>query len=88
MISAKPARCCLAAKDALLLPAWANPDTSAVFVDCKNEDPQFKDVFKNDFNLKATSPCRNFSTSGFPAIDIAGFSRSNNPTDCGAYLFQ
>ena len=64
------------------------PLNTAVFVDCKNEDPQFKDVFKNDFNLKATSPCRNFSTSGFPAIDIAGFSRSNNPTDCGAYLFQ
>ena len=59
-----------------------------VFVDCNGTDPQFKDVFKNNFHLKQTSPCNTFSTPNFPPIDIDGFTRSNNPTDCGAYLFQ
>ncbi len=59
-----------------------------VFLTCKTDDPQFKDVYKNNFHLKATSPCRSFSTSSYPSKDIDGFARSANPTDCGTYVFQ
>ncbi len=59
-----------------------------VFITCINNDPQFSDVFKNNYKLKSTSPCRNFSTSVFPAKDIDGFTRSGVVTDCGAYVFQ
>ena len=58
------------------------------FNTCKGEDPQFKDVFKNNFKLKGTSPCRKFSTANFRPVDIDGFTRSGDTTDCGAYLFQ
>ncbi len=64
------------------------PVNTSIFVDTKQEDPQFKDVFKNNFNLKATSPCRGFSTINFPPVDINGFSRTGSTTDCGAYIFQ
>lgn len=64
------------------------PLNTSIYTNCKTDDPQFKDVFKNNFNLKTTSPCIGFSTSNFPSIDIDGFSRINNPTDCGAYLGQ
>lgn len=63
--------------------------TAPVFPSCLGSDPQFKDVFKNDFHLKSSSPCRNFSTASFPSDDIDGFDRgSDTTTDCGAYIFQ
>ncbi len=55
---------------------------------CIKEDPQFSDVFKNNFKLKTTSPCRGFSTAVFPSFDIDGFMRIGLTTDCGAYSFQ
>ncbi|HRG35133.1 MAG TPA: hypothetical protein PK355_02550 [Chitinophagales bacterium] len=64
------------------------PLNAPTFLNCKNENPVFKDIFKNDFHLKSTSPCVGFSTSNFPIIDIDGFARANTPTDCGAYIFQ
>lgn len=62
--------------------------TDPVYISCKIDDPQFKDVFKNNFNLKSTSPCIGFSTAVFPAFDIDGFNRTGITTDCGAYLFR
>jgi hypothetical protein len=58
------------------------------FITCLPDDPQFSDVFKNNYKLKTTSPCRNFSTTVFPAKDIDGFPRTGSVTDCGAYVFQ
>ena len=62
--------------------------SAPVFLSCKKDDPQFKDLNKNNFNLKTESPCKAFSTANFPLVDIDGFNRTLNPTDCGAYLFQ
>jgi len=64
------------------------PFSPSVFVNYKLDDPQFQDVFKNNFNLKPTSPCRSYSTAFFPANDIEGFSRTGAVTDCGAYLYR
>lgn len=71
--------CVVKTKEALSAP---------VFISSIGNDPQFKDVFKNNFNLKATSPCRGFSTAHFPSSDIDGFTRTGSVTDCGAYIFQ
>lgn len=71
--------CVVKTKAALSLP---------VFNTCMVDDPQFSDVFKNNYKLKNTSPCRSFSTAFFPAIDIDGFIRTGVVTDCGAYTFQ
>lgn len=64
------------------------PIDASIFINYKIEDPQLIDVYKNNFNLKNTSPCRNYSTTTFPAFDINGFARSGAATDCGAYLFR
>jgi hypothetical protein len=62
--------------------------SAPVFNTCKGEDPQFKDVFSNDYKLKAGSPCIDFSTGSPPVNDIDGFPRTGAAADCGAYEFQ
>lgn len=64
------------------------PVNTSIFIDTKQEDPQFKDVFRNNFHLKPTSPCRKFSTGNILPFDIDGFARLGDTTDCGAYIFQ
>lgn len=71
--------CVLKTKNALSAP---------VFNTCLGDDPQFKDVFSNNFKLKATSPCIDFSTPPFPPADIDGLPRTGASADCGAYEYQ
>ena len=58
-----------------------------LFHNCNANDPQFEEVFKNNYKLKTTSSAANIGSSPFPAIDIDGFIR-NNPPDAGAYEIQ
>lgn len=58
-----------------------------IFINCKKEDPQFIEIFKNNYKLKATSPCSNFGIDAGVTVDLEGFSR-NIPPDVGAYEIQ
>ena len=64
------------------------PFSPSVFVNYKLDDPQFIDLYKNNFGLKSTSPCRDYSTAFFPTKDIEGFFRTGAVTDCGAYIYR
>ena len=63
--------------------------TGPVFDLCKTEDPQFIDIFKSNYKLKAVSPCIDFSNPVFfTSFDIDNFPISGSKRDCGAYEFQ
>lgn len=55
---------------------------------CKTDDPQFKDVYKNDYHLKSGSPCIDFSNPPSTSTDIDGFSITGAKRDCGAYEYR
>jgi len=61
---------------------------TTIFQNCIKDDPQFKDVFRNNYKLKDNSPCIN---AGAPNAniteDIDGFMRDAT-LDIGAYEFQ
>ena len=60
--------------------------TSFIFNTCKKEDPLFVDVFKNDYHLKNSSPCVDFSDpSKFTSLDIDGFGINGIRRDCGVF---
>lgn len=61
--------------------------SSGLFNVCKGDDPQFFDIFKNNYKLKSGSPCINAGTANSLTNDIDGFPRDATP-DIGAYEFQ
>lgn len=62
--------------------------SNSIFNNCKKDDPQFLDVFKNKFQLKTSSPAVDFSGPVFTNDDIDGFAISGASRDCGAYELQ
>lgn len=60
---------------------------SPIFTNSIFDDPQFKDVFKNNYKLKMDSPCVDAGAGNGLSTDIDGFGRSAIP-DIGAYEFQ
>jgi hypothetical protein len=57
-----------------------------VYENCRGDDPQFIDLFKNNYKLKGSSPASNLG-SFILTEDIDGNLRSN-PSDAGAYEIQ
>jgi hypothetical protein len=56
------------------------------FINCFYTDPQFENISKSDFRLKAGSPCINAGddVNYFPILDIKGVPRTGKP-DVGAF---